>query len=230
MSYCVKCGNTGIDIDGNPCDCRFNAGMFYDTVSCLSIPPQYRGIRFNKLLVPKDVHESYANVLQEIFDKVTTCRWENHNIVLASPINHSKTILAYSCIENLFRQGIETFPVYDLLEIKRMILDMDLGRSQFYEVEHPELLYTVPVLFVKIPKVIEWSMFDTFATLLDRRVRRGNSTIFIYDGNWSYLVNNDKSGTLAGLMGDGTYNTIDVKSYGLTVTPTEGPLLHDNLG
>lgn len=230
MQYCPKCLGTGLDIDNNPCECRFNAKSFYDTVSCLTIPPQYRGIHFNKLLVPKDVHESYANVLQDIHDNVVGCKWSNHNVVIASPINHSKTILAYSCIETLFRNGIPTFPIYDLLEIKRIILDMDLGREQFYDVENPEQLYTVPTLFVKIPRVIDWAVFDTFATLLDRRVRRGNSTIFLYDGVWNFLVNSDKSGTLSGLMGDGTYNTIDVKAYSLLTGPTTGPVEQENIG
>lgn len=230
MSYCPICGNTGVDIDGNPCTCRFNARSFYDTVSCLTIPPQYRGIRFSKLLVPKDVHESYATVLQDIYDKVITCKWENHNVVIASPINHSKTILAYSCIEALFRMGIQTFPIYDLLEIKRIMLDMDLGREQFYNIEEPELLYATPTLFVKIPKLVDWAVFDTFATLLDRRVRRGNSTIFLYDGVWSFLVNSDKSGTLSGLMGDGTFNTIDVKAYSLLSSSTIGPDIKENIG
>lgn len=230
MSYCPNCGNTGIDIDGNPCECRFNVKSFYDTVSCLTIPPQYRGIRFNKLLVPKDVHESYANALQGIYDAVVSCKLNNRNIVIASPINHSKTVLAYSCIEAMFRSGIPTFPVYDLLEIKRIILDMDLGRDQFYDVENPELLYSVPVLFVKIPRVIDWAVFDTFATILDRRVRRGNSTIFLYDGVWNFLVNSDKSGTLTGLMGDGTYNTVEVIAYSsITTAPTE-PMIKDNIG
>lgn len=230
IKYCPDCMNTGLDIDNNPCKCRFNAQSFYETVSCLTIPPQYRGIRFNKLLVPKDVHESYAKSLQDIYDGVVNCNFENRNVVIASPINHSKTVLAYSCIEALFRRGIPTFPVYDLLEIKRIILDMDLGREQFYDVENPETLYTVPVLFVKIPRVTDWAVFDTFATLLDRRVRRGNSTIFLYDGVWNFLVNSDKSGTLAGLMGDGTYNTVEVIAYSATVTTGTEPVLKDNIG
>lgn len=230
MSYCTKCGNTGITITGEPCSCRFNVQSFYDTVSCLEIPPQYRGVHFSPHLVPKDVNPAYAEELRKIHSAVISGTWENHNVVIASPVNHSKTILAYSCMESLVRVGLQVFPIYDLLEIKRIMLDMDLGREQFHEVESPERLYTAPVVFVKIPRLLDWAVYDTFATLLDRRVRRGNSTIFLYDGVWSFLASGDKSGTLLGLMGDGHYNTVEVIAYSAMVSETREPQLEENIG
>lgn len=230
MSYCPKCMNTGIDIDGNPCSCRFNAKSFYDTVSCLDIPEQYRGIKFNGSLVSSDMPQGYANLLQDIHDKVLTGKWGFKNLILASPIGHSKTILAYSCIESLFRQGCITFPVYDILEIKRILLDMDTGRKPVYEVEEPERLITSNMLFVKIPRLTSWEVYDTIALLLDRRVRRGNSTIFIYDGNWSELIYNDKRNILTGLMGDGYYNTIEVQSWNANSVSKPEIKIEDNLG
>lgn len=213
MSYCVKCGNTGIDINGNVCSCRVNVKSFYDTVSCLDIPEQYRGIAFNKMLVPKDLHESYAEYLQSVYDAILTDKWHQHNVVISSPIGHSKTILAYSCIEVLFRNGVPTFPVYDVLEIKRILTDMDLCRKPLYDVDNPEMILTVPILFAKIPRVMSWEVFDTIAMLLDRRVRRGNSTIFIYDGSWQQLIHNDRNDIMVGLLGDGNYSTLESKSW-----------------
>lgn len=230
MSYCIKCGNTGIDIDGNVCSCRFNAQSFYDTVSCLDIPEQYRGIRFNQSLVSTDMPEGYAKMLQEIHNKITTGKWGFKNVVLASPIGHSKTILAYSCLEVLFRNGEVTFPVFDVLELKRILTDMDLCRKQVYEVEEPERVITSSLLFVKIPRVTSWEVYDTIALLLDRRVRRGNSTIFIYDGSWSELIYNDKHNVLTNLMGDGYYNTLEVQSWNAISQPTKELKVQDNLG
>ena len=231
VSYCTKCGNTGIDIDGNVCTCRVNVKSFYDTVSCLDIPEQYRGIAFAKTLVPKDLHESYENYLQSIYDTITTGKWNQHNVVLASPIGHSKTILAYSCIEVLFRNGVPTFPVYDVLELKRILMDMDLCRKPIYEVKNPEMIITVPLLFVKVPRVTSWEVYDTMALILDRRVRRGNSTIFMYDGSWKQLIYNDKQHVLSGLIGDGNYNTLDVKTWSVpTESDDEGIKLPDNVG
>ena len=211
--WCPLCGNTGIDIDGNPCTCRFNAASFYDTVSCLSIPEQYRGILFNKFLVPQDLDSSYPEYLQYLYDNITAVKWKYHNLVLCSPISHSKTILAYACIEQLFRKGIETFPVFDVLEIKRIMIDLDMARKPLYDVEQPELILTVPYLFTKIPRVSSWEVYDTISMILDRRTRRGLSTIFLYDGYWEQLVKNDRQNILTGLVGDGTYNTLDKKSW-----------------
>lgn len=211
--YCPLCMGTGIDIHGNPCTCQVNVESFYDSVSCLELPEQYQGIAFSKVLVPKDLPESYVEYLQSVHDKVTQGNWHYHNTVICSPIGHSKTILAYSCIERLFRHGIPIFPVFDVLELKRIMTDADLCRKQFYEVDEPERVINVGLLFVKIPRVTSWEVYDAIALLLDRRVRRGNSTIFIYDGSWNQLVYNDKQGILKGLMGDGSYNTLEVKSY-----------------
>lgn len=213
LSYCVKCGNTGIDINGNVCTCRVNVKSFYDAVSCLDIPEQYRGISFSSNLVPKDLPDAYAKYLQDLHDAISAGKWNTHNVVLASPIGHSKTILAYSCIEVLFRNGVPTFPVYDILEIKRMLTDMDMCRKQLYEVKNPEQIVTVPILFAKIPRISSWEIYDTIAMILDRRVRRGNSTIFLYDGSWQQLIYNDKNNILAGIVGDGNYSTIEVKSW-----------------
>lgn len=233
MSWCPKCSNTGINIvTGEICDCKFNVQSFYDSVSCMDIPEQYRGILFNKALVPKDVHESYATYLQSMYDSIITMKWKFHNVCLCSPIAHSKTILAYSCIEVLFRHGIDTFPVFDILEIKRILLDMDLCRKQLYEVAEPEKLITAPILFVKVPRVITWEVYDTMVLVLDRRTRRGNSTIFMYDGYWEQLVKLDGQGIVTGLMGDGSYNTLDIKSWSLLKGSNELPEIQvdDNLG
>lgn len=213
FKYCPDCGGGGIDIDGNVCHCRVNAQSFYDTVSCLDIPDQYRGIAFNSALLPTDISESYVKYMQEVHDTIVAGKWQNRNVVIASPIGHGKTILAYSCIEVLFRSGIPTFPIYDLLEIKRMLVDMDLCRKQLYEIENPESIITVPILFVKIPRVTSWEVYDIFSMLLDRRVRRGNSTIFIYDGTWQQFIYNDKNDIAKGLVGDGSYNTVEIKSW-----------------
>ena len=232
VKYCPDCLGTGLDINNNVCHCRFNAKSFYDTVSCLDIPEQYRGIAFNKSLVPHDLHESYANYLQSTHDLITSGKWKQHNVIITSPINHSKTILAYSCLEVLFRNGIPTFPVYDCLEIKRMLTDLDLCRKQIYDIENPESILTVPILFVKVPRVTSREVYDVMALLLDRRVRRGNSTIFLFDGAWSTLVYNDKYHILKGLMGDGAYNTLEVKSWNVDYIEKDEVQLQvpDNVG
>lgn len=212
MSYCVKCMNTGIDIDGNICTCRVNMDDILSAVSCMDIPQQYRGNKFNKTLLPQDLDSSYGDFLQSVYDDILLDKLDK-NIIISSPAGHGKSILAYSCIENMFRAGLDTFPLYDMLELKRMMIDLDTGRKSTYDVENPENVFKVKYLFVRIPRLIQPDVYNMLAVLLDRRVRRGNITIFLYSGSWSYLLNSDKTGTLSDLVGDGYYNTVYVRSY-----------------
>lgn len=231
MTWCPKCSNTGIDIDGNPCSCRFNAESFYETVSCMDIPQQYQGVMFSAALVPKDVDPSYSIFLQKLFDQVVTGKVFQQNMCICSPVAHSKNVWAYSCIEMLFRKGIPTFPVYDVLEIKRILLDTDLNRKQLYDVANPENVTLAPILFVKVPRVITWEVYDTMVLILDRRTRRGNSTVFLYDGHWGQLIALDKNGVVKDLMGDGNFNTIAVRSWSLLEEQkTENIPVDDSLG
>lgn len=216
--YCTECGNTGIKIDGSPCECRFNAQTFYDAVSCIDIPEQYRGIHFSSLLLPHDVHESYGTYLDSLHNDIVNMKLKHKNICLCSPVAHGKKIFAYSCIEGLFRYGIPVYPVYDILELKHITIDMDLGRKPSYNASEPEKIYTVPYLFVEIPRLSNWEVYDAIAMLMSRRVRAGLCTIFLYPGTWSHLIQFDKQETLIGLMGDGTFNTLDVKTWGTQKT------------
>lgn len=230
-NYCTECMGSGIDLDGNVCSCQLNVKDFYSTVSCLEVPEQYRGINFSKFLVPKDVHESYGEFLETLHNDIISMRLRHKNYLICSPVGHSKSIFAYSCIERLFRNNILTFPLFDVLEIKRILLDTDLCRKQFYDVENPENLIMAPYVFIKIPRVTTWEVYDTISVILDRRVRRGHSTIFLYGGTWESLLNGDRQNVLSNLMGDGTYNTLEVKNWWITgKTKSTEMITEDNIG
>lgn len=229
--YCPKCGNSGLDINNNPCDCEWRAESFYETVSCMDIPEQYRGILFDRFLLPKDVPDTYGEYMQKLHDSILDRKVRAHNYCICSPVAHGKTIMAYSCIEQLFRIGVPTFPIFDVLEIKRILMDIDFCRQPFHEVTNPENLYKSPYLFVKIPRVVTWEVLDTMVLILDRRVRRNNSTIFLFEGTWDQLMLRDKNSVFTALRGDGTYNTVEVSSWYVSA-PTTMPdvQLEENLG
>lgn len=213
MSYCVLCGDTGVKLDGTPCECRHNISTVYDSVNCLDIPEQYRNIMFNKGLVPHDIDFSYAQFLDDVHTKIVVGKWANHNLCIASPIAHSKTVMGYSCLNALFRAGISVFPICDVLEISRILSDMDMGRASVYDIDQPERVLTVPILFAKIPRTSRWEVFDCISLLIARRVRRNNSTILLYDGTWQHLINSDKNEILTGMMGNGNFGTIEVRTW-----------------
>ena len=177
MDYCPECGGTHIKLDGTACECTLNVESIFSDVVCLDIPEQYQGVVFSDTIVPKDLGEYYPKYLQELYDKITSLQLQNKNIIICSPASHSKTIMAYSAIQSLFRMNVPIAPLYDILEIRRISADIDLGK------ESNTIIFDAPYLFAKVPIDTNFSVYASIASLLDRRVRRGNSTILLYNGS-----------------------------------------------
>lgn len=213
MSYCPKCGNTGVLIDGTPCDCRAREEELFTDVNCLQIPETYRGLKFQGVLLPGYMGEVYKNTLCSYYEQIVSLRWKCRNIVICSPHQTGKSIFAYSAMQELFRKGVDVFQLFDILEIKRIMQDIEYNRSQSLGIDNPMDLFLVPYLFVYLPPVTNYDTYDTAAMLLARRVRWGNSTIFLYEGTWNQLVYNDSKGSLRGLKGNGSLTTVEVSSW-----------------
>lgn len=207
MGYCPKCGNTGRRLDGSPCDCQLPTDTIYNDLVGIDIPEQYQGVRFAQPLVPIDCGEFYSKTLDDLHKQITSMQLVNQNLCICSPPMHSKTIWAYSCIQNLFRQRLQVVPLWDVLEIRRRMYDYDMGRTNDAD------YYDVKYLFVKIPAEVTQPVRATIATLIDRRVRKGNSTIFLYNGTWANLTFGDEQGILKGLQGDGSFSSLKVYSF-----------------
>lgn len=206
MSYCSKCGGTGTRIDGSICDCMRSNGTIYADLVGMDIPTQYQGVRFAAELVPCDVDVSYSAALESLHASITTMQLENKNLCICSPPMHSKTIWAYSCIQNLFRQRMPVLPLYDILELRRFMYNYDMGKG------NEEDIYSVKYLFARVPAEVNYHVRTSMATLIDRRVRRGNVTIYLYNGTWNTLTVGD-NGMLTSMLGDGSYSSMRVYSY-----------------
>ncbi len=163
------------------------------------------GLTFNHALVSQDLGPAYAPVLDALHREITTLQLHNHNIIICSPPNHSKTVWAYSCIQHLFRQRVPVCPLMDMLEIARMLNECS-DTEDWYETQY---------LFAKIPTEVSQTIRSAVLTLVDRRVRRGHSTFFLYEGSWGMLTYDDKFGTIRSMQGDGSFHTLDVKSFKL---------------
>jgi len=87
---------------------------------------------FNKVLVPSDLGEEYRTFMERLYDDITLLRMQYHNLIVCSPHQHSKTVLAYSCIERLFRASLPVFPVCDIMEIRNLLNAIDMGRKPAY--------------------------------------------------------------------------------------------------
>lgn len=176
------------------------------------MPEQYVGLRFVPELVPRDLNPRYASKLEELHNLITSVKLRQHNLCICSPNGHSKTVWAYSCIQNLFRQRVPVSPILDILELRRMIDELSDGDE----------LYDAPYLFLRVPTEVTHSIRCTMTTILDRRVRRGNSTIFLYGGSWGMLTYGDRFGTIRDLQGDGSFTSIEVINFKKENTDVSG--------
>jgi hypothetical protein len=215
---CIYCGGDRVDLEGNPCThCPPDLLTQEELqVTCMTVPEQYRSVMFDHLLVNRDVGEFYGTYLYQTLKDITTMKLRNKNLFLGSPSQHSKKIWAYACMQQLFRRSIPVFPLFDIMEIKKIMVDMDRSKEPKYleglDVE-PYQLYTCPYLFVIIPPETTYDTYDAMSMLKDRRVRRGNSTIFLYSGSWKFFADNDRKGAIRNAIGDGSYGTIENKSF-----------------
>lgn len=203
MPFCPKCGGSGITLDGSRCECSLTIQDVYTEVSCLEIPEQYRSINLVKELIPDIGKGSYRNFLDDLHTRLSSLDERGVNHIICAPPRHSKTIFAYATMRRLFKSGIDVVSLYDLYEMKNMLLTA----------QENDPLHTVPVLFVKFPPMLNAEVFQTAALLLDRRVRRGNGTIFLYNGTWDNLKRADKFENFTPYAGDGSFCTVAVHSW-----------------
>lgn len=203
MSFCPKCGGMGITLDGERCECSKTINDVYTDVSCLEIPEQYRSIQLIPDLISDIGHGSYRRFLDDLHTRLSSLDERGVNRIICAPPRHSKTIFAYATMRRLFKHGIDVVPLYDLYELKSLLLSAPEN----------DPLHTVPVLFVKFPPILNSEVFQTAALLLDRRVRRGNSTIFLFNGTWDSIKRADKFENFTPYAGDGAFCTVSVHSW-----------------
>lgn len=222
LTYCPKCGGYGRRPDGTICDCVNAKHAYFDAISCLDIPQQYVGKQFSSKLVPRDCGDAYVGYLQKLYNEIVSMKVQNYNCLICSPIAHSKTVMAYSAMEVLFKHNIPTFPVCSVMEAKRVLHDIDVCAKETIEgFSNPENIIRAPYIFLKIPIMLTWEVYPTIADIIDRRVRRNLSTIILFDGYWDDLVKFDRNGILTALKGDGYFNTIDIHNFYRVTENTE---------
>ena len=213
MSYCVKCGGTGKLLNGDICECSLDIHDLYSDVVCLEVPEQYRNIRFNEALVNDSWNGSYRTFLRKVHTDISTLVDKGHNYLICSPPRRSKTIFAYSTITRLFKAGVVVFPVLDVLELKQKINDHDLGRRSLDDEYDIADFFKAPYVFVKIPPTLSPDVFQMCSLILDRRVRKGHSTIFLFNGSWRRILAADTYENFTPYQGDGNLCTFSIHSW-----------------
>ena len=80
-------------------------------------------------------------------------------------------------------------------------------------VNQESAINNAPYVFIKIPILLGFQVYANLALILDMRVRRGLSTIFLFDGYINDLERFDSKNIIRTLSGTGLYNTIDVHNF-----------------
>jgi hypothetical protein len=213
---CPKCGNTGFTKDGLVCSCKRLTVQTADQKPLLFVPKAFKGVTLDSTLI-KPVTLNYPKELTRFHDSILNAGALTRNFYLYAPHGSSKTIFTFSILQQLHAVDIPIYPYLDIDELKIIIRNLDMGSTDIpgfdkYEI-NPYSLYDVPVLITKVPVRPSYLTFETLATLIDRRGRRGKGTIIISDYPWEYFTARDKVGHVKWMKGDGTYTSISVREY-----------------
>lgn len=207
MRGCLICGDTGYDAFGEPCKaCSSNAES--NVLPTLpTIPIQYQGVRFNKTFLPNDMQSEYGTYMEELIERVVKGTDFYKNILICSRPNSGKTVFAYTVLGMLYNKGIVIPEVRDIIEVR------DIMINYYADTDETELWSKAKLAIIKIPVDISVHMFDTMSTVVERRVRNNGSTIFLYGGTRKDILAQDRFGRLKSLEGDGSYNSIEIKTW-----------------
>lgn len=204
---CLKCGDTGILANGERCDCGINEEMILPTF--IEIPLQYQCVRFNEQLLPKKIHPSYGSYMSKLMRDCTKDQHLFHkNVLICSPPNTGKTVFAYTVYSNLYAKGFIVPELLDIIEIREVLINLYSENKN-----RVEAINKTPILFVKIPQDLPTRFPETVSMIIERRVRKGYSTIFLFSGSKEDLIAQDRFGKLQALLGDGSYNSIELVSW-----------------
>ncbi len=84
MDICLKCGGTGVLINGEKCDC----GCMDDFVlpTAMHIPSQYQNVRFEKSFLPKWLQNDYGEYMDKLLiDCTIHLHTFQKNILICAP-------------------------------------------------------------------------------------------------------------------------------------------------
>lgn len=204
---CLKCGGTGLLISGEACDCGVKP--LFEVPICIDVPTQYQGVKYNKCLVPADIDSSYGRFMEELLTEVTTnMRNFSKNYIICAPPSSGKTVWAYTVYGMLFAAGAAIPEIMDLMQVRDVMLNYYNTDSRALE-----LLSTAPLAVIKLPWDLPNRFPETVSTIIDRRVRAGCSTIFLFNGSKYDLMAKDTFGKLRQMEGDGSFTSICIKSW-----------------
>lgn len=203
---CLICGGTLRDANGNPCPVCTKAEV-HTTPVVKGIPIQYQGVAFDKSFLPANMQEKYGSFMEELMTTILNdLAFYQKNMIICSRPNSGKTIWAYNLYAKMISKGYDVPPLLDVVEVRDAL-------NSYENKELSRQLSTSRCAIIKIPRDMQFWMFDSISYIVERRVRGGGFTIFLFGGTVDDLNRIDKNGTLSYLRGGGAYNTVKVESF-----------------
>lgn len=207
---CIKCGNTGVCADGSRCNCGASSKDLI-LPTRLNVPMQYQNVKYSSCFVKDRLRNTFGVFMEKLLGDIDTRLYSVcQNYIICAPPNSGCTVWAYNVIGTLYTKGILMPDLMDLMQVRSILFDFYNKKNS----EQSELIDKAKMMIVRLPMDLPSKFPETVSTIIDRRVRRGNSTVFLFRGNRNDLLSQDTFGKLAALEGDGCFNSVRIESFG----------------
>lgn len=214
MAHCFTCGGHGF-LDHDCPECGMKAkknnilqikektASIIDTAKNIQIPSCYMGVTWSLDKLRRSHSESlndltfikYCEQLDKIHTIFASGRIPSRSVIVVAPQQHSKMIWAYSCMQMAIRAGLTVAPIFDTLEVKRLVVLAAERPKQVYLGINFEDYLNSDVVFITVTKTAyREEAYAVIEDMLDKRTRRGLPTFFISRYNLDTLSKRDYSG------------------------------------
>ena len=195
---CLKCNNTGIDVEGNVCDCG-SLDLRRREKSSLPLNP-YTGVEFNVDLLPQSVTQSYKEGLTYILECAKKGMVPSYNTLVISPISSGKTVFATTLLETLSVNSKSLSPILDIMEVKDAMYNT-------YNTDLKDAIAQDKFMVIRIPLLLPYGTPELMYSILQRRVNLNNYTMFIFGGTLDDLKK-QKEQVIQQIVQDGSFCTV----------------------
>ena len=205
--HCMLCGGSGKLLGGlTPCP---KCSQKEERINLVfnEIPIQYQGVYFDKDFLPDGYAEGYGVYMEELLENIVNnfSMYQGNKLICCRP-NCGKSVWAYTLYKELKSRSYNALPLKDIYEVRELLN----GRG---DLELAKQVSETKIAVIKLPRSLEAWMFDYMSTLVNRRVRSNGATIFLYDGQYSDIENQDVFDKMKYIRGNGSFNTIEVKTF-----------------
>jgi hypothetical protein len=192
---CTRCGGFGEDLGCPECGKKTDELYFSDVAEerkfislseNIVIPAEFNFMTWNKdmLISSKSFLDcdtgflNYANGLDKLHQMFVDGKLSAKSCIIVSPVNFSKTIFGYSCMQFGLRHKLSVAPMLDTLEVRRLMMLCAVNEKYrlYNRIDYDRYMTSV-VCFIKVTYTEEKNFSSaTIRELMDRRARIGLPT------------------------------------------------------